>query len=285
MDIDTLRPLLIGVFPDLSASEFVVHTAGYDCVAVEVDHRLIFKFPRHARAEDALIVEAGVLKVVRTAVTMPVPDLVLFPGRPTFSRHRKLAGEHLLTPHYRRLPAEARQHLARDMALFYAELHDLDAGRMEAAGARPLLPWLPPDQVLRRTWPILTPDLRRHAERTLAEWQDLPPDPHGLTYGFFDGHGKNMAFDHRENRLNGIYDFGDSGFGPLHQEFIYSNWIEPDLTARIVTQYETLTGRTLDRRRIDVLSGVLRLKELAEAVDDPSEVAGKVETVAAWAGR
>jgi hypothetical protein len=283
--LDTLRPLLIGLFPALSASEFAVHTAGYDCIAVEVDNRFIFKFPRHTRAEDALIVEAGVLTIIRTAVTMPVPTLVLFPGPPAFSRHLKLAGEHLLTPQYRQLPTHAQQRLASDMALFYAELHDLDVGRMEAAGARPLTPWLGPDDVLRQGWPVLTPDLRLYAERTLAEWQLLPPDPYGVIYGFFDGHGKNMAFDHQENRLNGMYDFGDAGFGPVHQEFIYSNWIEPNLTARIVTQYEALTGRNLDRRRIDLLSGVLRLKELAEAVDDPSEVTRKIETVAEWVGR
>ena len=44
----------------------------------------------------------------------------------------------------------------------------------------------------------------------------MPPDPLGTVYGFFDGHGWNMAFDHARGRLNGIFDFGDSGFGPLH---------------------------------------------------------------------
>src|SRR5919106_64050 len=62
--------------------------------------------------------------------------------------------------------------------------------------------------------------------------------PYGTTYGFFDGHGWNMAFDHTTNRLNGVYDFADSGFGPLHQEFIYTNLIARDLTARIVAEYE-----------------------------------------------
>lgn len=283
--LDELRSFLIGLFPELLTSEFIVHTAGYDCVAVDVDGRLIFKFPRHTRAEEALMVEAGVLTVIRPLVTLPVPDLVLCPGPPMFSRHLKLAGEHLLPSHYRRLTTQARQRLASNMALFYAELHDLGAGRMEGAGARPLVSWPAPDDMLRRVWPLLSPDLRQYAECTIAAWQHLPPDPYGVTFGFFDGHGKNMAFDHHENRLNGIYDFGDSGFGPLHQEFIYSNWIDPDLTARIVAQYEALTGRNLDRRRIDVLSGVLRLKELAEAADDPIDSPEKIKTVAEWARR
>ena len=94
-----------------------------------------------------------------------------------------------------------------------------------------------------------------------------------------------MAFDHTSKRLNGIYDFGDSGFGPLHQEFIYSNWIAPDLTARIVTDYEALSGRSLDRRRVDLLTGVHRLSELAELADDVDHVGFALRAVAAWAAR
>jgi hypothetical protein len=86
-----------------------------------------------------------------------------------------------------------------------------------------------------------------------------------------------MAFDHTGNRLNGMYDFADSGFGPLHQEFIYSDWITPDLTARIVAEYELLTGLALDRQRIDLLNGVLRLSELAEFADDADPAAAMVQ--------
>lgn len=111
----------------------------------------------------------------------------------------------------------------------------------------------------------------------------MPPDPYGNVYGFFDGHGWNMAFDHAQARLNGIYDFADSGFGPLHQEFIYSNFISHDLTARIVSAYEMLTGRRLDRRRIAILTGFHRLSELAELADDPANVEQMIQSAATWA--
>jgi hypothetical protein len=94
-----------------------------------------------------------------------------------------------------------------------------------------------------------------------------------------------MAFDHTTNRLNGVYDFADSGFGPLHQEFIYTNPIARDLTARIVAEYEALTGLALDPQRIHLLSGVLRLSELAEPADDADHAAAMVRAVAAWAAR
>ena len=283
--LETFRAAITGLFPELSDSVFTLATQGWDCVAVDVDDRFIFKFPRHAAGEKSLVTEASLLAVIRPAVTMPVPEMTLHAGPPLFSWHTKLRGEHLLSAHYERLPDGPRRHLAADMALFFAELHRLDSPTMAAAGAGPIKPWLEPNDILRRVRPMLSPELRLYAERTIAAWQELAPDPHGTTYGFFDGHGWNMAFDHTVRRLTGIYDFGDSGFGSLHQEFIYPNWIAPDLTARIVGEYEAMTGRPLDRQRIDLLSGVLRLSELAQFADDSIHAATMLRNVADWSVR
>jgi aminoglycoside phosphotransferase (APT) family kinase protein len=283
LTLASLKAAIIRRFPEHRQGRFSLLTAGWDCIAVDVDDRLIFKFPRDDDARQALATEASLLAVVRPRLTIPVPDLALFSEPTQFSRHGKLPGEHLETPQYDRLPEPARQQLAVDMALFYAQLHSLPAGVMEAAGARPIGSWLPPEQILRRAWPVLPEELRPFAEQTIAAWQGLPPDPYGTIYGFFDGHGWNMAFDHDAQRLNGIYDFGDSGFGDLHQEFIYSNFISRDLTARIDAEYEALTGQALDRERIELLSGILRLSELAEYADDPQLAPAKVRTVAEWA--
>ena len=282
--LDRLCAVIIRSFPELADASFTP-IVSWDSVAVDVDDRLIFKFPRHVAAEKRLVKEASLLAVIRPAVSMAVPDMSLHPGPPLFSRHVKLAGEHLLTRHYVRLPTAARQRLAAEMALFYAELHRLDAGAMAAAGAAPIEPWLQPENILPRVWPLLPSGLRRFAERTIAAWQQLPPDPYGTTYGFFDGHGWNMAFDHERQRLNGVYDFADSGFGPLHQEFIYSNWIARDLTERIVAEYEALSGLALDRRRIELLSGVLRLSELAAYADDPEQAPAMLQHVVEWVAR
>ncbi len=42
-------------------------------------------------------------------------------------------------------------------------------------------------------------------------------------FGYFDGHGWNMAFDHEQGVLNGVYDFADAAIGPRSREFVYSN--------------------------------------------------------------
>lgn len=281
MDLDAFKAIVTSRFPELAQSQFSLLTTGWDSMAVDVDDRLIFKFPRHETAEKSLRMEADLLTVIRPAVTMAVPDLSLIPGSPVFSRHSKLKGQHLLATEYELLSEDRQQELAADLALFYSELHALDRETMMKAGARPIRCWLPPEEILSKAWPVLSAELRLRAERTIDSWQQMIPDPHGITYGFFDGHGWNMAFDHRRHKLNGIYDFADSGFGSIHQEFIYSNFISPDLTARIIAEYERLTKRTLDRERIHLLTGVLRFSELAEQPHD-SLIRHFVEQWATW---
>lgn len=281
-DIDRHRAAILRAFPDLAASPFRLLAESWDSTAVEVDGRLVFKFPRHEAAAQRLRKEAALLGLVRPAMSLPVPDLALEEGPPLFSRHAKIPGEHLLTAQYAELPEEARRRLAEDLTGFHAELHRLDPGRMTAAGAGPVEDWGTAEEIGVKALPVLTPELRGAAERLLAAYDELPPDPHGAIYGFFDGHGWNMAFDHGRQRLNGIYDFADSGIGPLHREFVYSGFVSPDLTTRLVTAYEALTGLTLDRRRIAILTGTHRLWELAELAGDPEHGPTMVRSFADW---
>ncbi|MNL65060.1 hypothetical protein D3C87_1893420 [compost metagenome] len=80
-----------------------------------------------------------------------------------------------------------------------------------------------------------------------------------------------------------MYDFADSGFAPVHQEFIYARFVSPDLTERIIASYEVLTGRAIDRRRVDILTAAHRLSELAELADNPDHVRIMIDSVENWA--
>lgn len=279
----SFRQIIVRMFPELETSDFRLITTGWHSTAVDVDDRLIFKFPRDDEALQALRREASLLAVIRPALSMPIPGLQLHDGPPVFSRHEKIPGEHLLSHQYEWLTEAARQTLAGSLARFYCELHRLDAEQMRQAGATAIKPWQSLDAIREKALPMLPPELSRFGEETTAAFEDLPPDPLGATYGFFDGHGWNMAFDHDGGTLNGIYDFADSGFGPRHQDFIYSNFISSDLTARIVTAYEQLSGLTLDRRRIGLLTGLHRLSELAELSDDAKYVPAMIRSVTDWA--
>ena len=282
-ELDHLIGIIVQRFPDLGGAKFTLLQAGWDSVAVDADDQLIFKFPRHADGEAGLRLEARILQLVRRHVSLRVPALDLFETQRVFSRHEKIPGEHLVTEQYERLGALARYELAERLALFYVQLHNIPVEAARAAGAEPVDVWPEAGEILRLAWPVLPAELRVFAEQTMHRWAALTPDPFGNRYGFFDGHGWNMAFDHQRQRLNGIYDFGDSGIGPLHREFIYSSLVSPDLTARIVDAYERHGRRPIERERVHVLTGVHRLWELAGEAHLPDKVPDLLASFAIWA--
>lgn len=283
-ELDALRDVIVGQFPEHAGARFTLLSAGWDSVAVDVDDALIFKFPRHAMGEAALRREAAILGTVAGVVTLPVPRLTLFETPQTFSRHEKLPGDHLLPVQYDALDEAARRALGEALGQFYAELHTIPLAQAVAAGLKPAYQWLDADEILRRALPVLPEAIKPFAEEAMAAWRALEPDPYGDVYGFFDGHGWNMAFDHATNRLNGVYDFADSGIGPLHREFVYSSLISPDLTPRIIASYERQSGRAIDRERVDTLTATHWLWELA-AEAHMSHVDELVAHLVFWHGR
>jgi aminoglycoside phosphotransferase (APT) family kinase protein len=278
----SLRNVIVAVFPRLADESFVLALRGWDSIAVDVGDRAIFKFPRHEAAAARLRKEARLLGAIRPRVAMPVPDMTLFEGPPLFSRHAKLAGDYLTPAAYAAMSATGRERVAGQLARFYAELHALDRPRLVTLGAGPIAAWLPTGEIARKALPLLPNAFRRRGEQALRAYERLSPDPCGETFGFFDGHGWNVAFDAGRERLNGVYDFGDSGFGQLHQEFIYSSLSSFDLTGRIAAAYEEFTDRRLDRERVDLLTGIHGLSELAENAQEPGHVRAGVERVVAW---
>jgi aminoglycoside phosphotransferase (APT) family kinase protein len=282
VDVATLHAAILAHDPSLGDCPFGVHQGGWDSVAIDVDDRLIFKFPRNDAASGELVREARMIAALRPRVRLAVPDLQIIGGPLTFSRHEKLRGEHLVTAHYNNLPEAARNRLASDLAGFFADLHRVPHETMRGAGARPIEPWYEAETIAARALPWLDGALRNWAQQTLDDWLALGPDPFGETYGFFDGHGWNMAFDHTTERLNGIYDFGDSGFGQLHQEFVYPALIARDLVERILPLYAHETGRQVDARRVRTLIGVHRLFELAQHHDDPPNRPQMLQSLVAW---
>jgi hypothetical protein len=207
-----LQNVILGDFPELADQAFTLAPRGWDSIAVDVGDRLIFKFPRHEAAAVRLRKEARLLGAIRLQVSLPVPDMALFEGPLLFSRHAKLVGDYLTPAAYAAMSPAGRDRVAGQLAGFYAELHALDRSQLAALGAGPIAPWLPTPEIARMALPRLPDALRGRGKAAIAAYERLRQDPCGETYGFFDGHGWNMAFDAGRERLNGVYDFGDSGW-------------------------------------------------------------------------
>jgi aminoglycoside phosphotransferase len=279
-DLARCRALIISRLPQFAGARFTTLSEGWDSVALESDG-WIFKFPRNPQAQARLRREVALLTFLRPRITMALPQPVLHEGDEPFSQHRLIPGDKLLRGDYLKLGEGPRNALATRMAQLYAELHQLPLARMQQVGAVAVDPWMAPSQILEGALPLLPRGYKGFARQVVAAYRKLAIKGDELVFGYFDGHGWNMAFDFTTATLNGVYDFADSGFGSRHRDLSYSNWIAADLTMRILDRYETLTGRTVDRQLVMLYSSALRLSELAGGFL-PEEVA--VANVADWVG-
>ncbi len=261
-DLARYRALIISRLPQMAGARFVTLAEGWDSVALEYDG-LIFKFPRNAAAAERLKREVVLLNFLRPRITMPLPQPILYDGDEPFSQHRAIPGEKLLADDYLMLGEGSRNALATRMAQLYAELHQLPLARMQQAGAVAVDPWMSPDEILDRALPRLPRGYKGWARKVVAAYRRLTIRGDELVFGYFDGHGWNMAFDFTTATLNGVYDFGDCGFGSRHRDLSYSNWISADLTLRIIDRYEDLTRHKVDREQVMLYTSALRLAELA----------------------
>lgn len=278
-DLSRYRAAIIAALPQFVGGNFVLLTAGWDSLALECDG-WIFKFPRNAEAERRLRREAVLLAFLRPRVTMTLPQMQMHDGPQPFSQHRKIPGEMLDSVDYDLLDDGRRNALALRMAQLYAELHALPPGRMQSVGAVAVDPWMAPDDILADAEPRLPRQLLPFLKRTVKAYRKLKIAPEELVFGYFDGHGWNMAFDPVTGLLNGVYDFADSGLGARHRDLSYSNWVSPDLTLRIIARYEELTRRAVNRDLVMLYTSALRLAELAKG-DLDIDVA--LDNVVRWA--
>ena len=259
------RAAVRAVRPDLADAPMVLHTRGWDSNAVEAGDT-IFKFPKHAEAPARLRREARFLALIAPRVPLAVPRMKLHETPRLFSEHVMIPGEVIETAGYDVLSDAQKQAMAETLAEFYAALHAIPVSEAIAAGAEPKPEWPDAVAVLPALHELPEP-VRDFAGRVFAAYLELPHEEE--IFGYFDGHGWNMAFDHERGVLNGVYDFADAAIGPRTREFTYSSLTSPDLTERLISAYENQTGIAIDRRVVAIRMSVQNFAEFAE-LEEPN---------------
>ncbi|MGL4668710.1 MAG: phosphotransferase [Saezia sp.] len=229
--------------------------------------------------------ETALLPIISARIKMHVPEIQLHQeshNAPLFLFYKKIPGEPLKTETYLALSESEKKKLAKKLAQFYLQLHCLNPEELQAAGVSAIHPWQQPNEIDANKLLILNNELREVYYKIIEDYNVLSPDPYDTTFGFFSEVGKHMAFDHSKKVLHGIYNFSDSGFAPLHQEFIYTNFTHPELTEYVIQAYETLSGRSIDRQRVATLTSYSYLSQISEALEASEEQAKIVSCFKLW---
>jgi hypothetical protein len=185
-----------------------------------------------------------------------------------------IPGDIIETAGYDVLSEVQKQAMAETLAGFYAALHAIPVEEAIAAGAEPKPEWPDAAAVLPVLHQRLPAAVHDFAEQVFAAYLELPHEE--TIFGYFDGHGWNMAFDHERGVLNGVYDFADAAIGPLSREFTYASLTSPDLTERMIPAYERLTGKAVDPRAVAIRMSVQNFAELAELEEHDEDFAAAV---------
>jgi len=73
MSAESYRTIIVACFPELPIASCVVHSQGWDSVAVLVDDTFIFRFPKRPDVESQYRTEARLLPQLAATLSVAVP--------------------------------------------------------------------------------------------------------------------------------------------------------------------------------------------------------------------
>jgi len=134
----------------------------------------------------------------------------------------------------------------------------------------PAFPYPPSELGSRLSGRLADAESERFLARTIAEYevQSVAPDELALLHNDLIPH--NCLADPDTGALTGIVDFGDACIGDRHQDFQYlEGLVGPKSLEAAIRRYETITGRSLSRRRVALYHALAMLSHVAFAFEDP----------------
>ena len=265
--IDNYEQIIGDCFPDLAIERCRLLGAGWDSVAVEVNQRLIFRFPKRPDVEPQYLVERRLLPVLVGALPLPIPDATFFwPGgtaypHPIIGHHlidgRQLDAEHLT-------PAHA-DGIARQLGQFLSALHQFpteQAARLGVpAGDQAVWRRRFEDQyaqIERQVLPLLA--LAAQA-RITAEWQAFLTDQTAFRVAVIhhDLAGEHILYDLARGTITGVIDWGDVALGDPAIDFAgLLDAYGEEFVERVLAHYQGEVDRTF-RGRMRFYRGVMPL--------------------------
>lgn len=215
------QQIIAACFPNLAIERCQPIAQGWDSVAVAVNGRLIFRFPKRREVEPQYAIEARLLPALAAALPLPIPDVAFFwPGgaayRGIFIGHQLIAGAQLAAAH---LTLDRAPGLAQQLGLFLSALHRFPKERAEQLGVSGggATEWRQRyqdqfAQIQRQILPLVALPAQARIAR---EWQAFLADRmrFSTTLIHQDLNGEHILYDQERGTISGIIDWGDTTLG------------------------------------------------------------------------
>ena len=217
-ELDVYEKRIREIAPDIAVTSLTLNREGLMNDVVIANDALVFRFARHEYAFKHLKDEARILHFLRRRLTLEIPDPI-YEGD-DFLAYRLIPGQTLRRDQLMRLPPDDRQAIARQLAQFFRELHNIpiDEGDFQLPRADALMNyegWVNAYQRIRqKVFPLLLPHVR---EELTERWESHLADKSNFEYELkmvnTDIPPYHIMFDRGRRRINGIIDFGCAGLG------------------------------------------------------------------------
>ena len=127
-NVATVKQIIQNTFKDLNISNIRPIGKGNDSYAYEVNNDILFKFPRHKKANEDLKKEIKILKFLENKLSYNVPKVLYvwiynLNFKYTFVGFSKMEGVQLTKEYFDSLSEELKENLAKDLAEFLKQLH------------------------------------------------------------------------------------------------------------------------------------------------------------------
>ncbi|MEQ5837730.1 cupin-like domain-containing protein [Marinobacter sp. NFXS9] len=260
---EAVRTTYEAAFPGENASSVTFHPNTHESIVAEVNEEFIVKFPRPSRGVSGIAAEKAITGMIRERVELPIPDLEIHNTPVPLARYKKLPGAMFSRKHYDAMSDLSKDQLAEQLSNFLFQLHSIPTA--EISGHIPLSPsWvISCDQIEEFLGSNTDHVISSLVTEVVKNQRALQVPDANLVFGHFDLHGSNVLVDDRHQSVTGIIDFGNCKIGDLHQDISVMNLSSPDLTYRMITTYEKLSGRRINSLLVDHYTTVFYLNLLA----------------------
>jgi aminoglycoside 2''-phosphotransferase len=259
--------IIAACFPDLAIERCRPVAEGWDSVAVELNRRLIVRFPKRPDVEPQYQLERRLLPELAGALPLPIPKLALFwPGGAAYSHpfigHQLIDGVPLAGEHVTPVRADD---IARQLGQFLSALHRFPIERAARLGvpACDEAGWRRRfedqyTQIQRQALPLLAPTAQARITRA---WQAFLTDETHFRVALIhhDLAGEHILYNPAHGAIAGVIDWGDVAIGDAAIDFAgLLDAFGDGFTARVLAHYQGELDRSF-RRRIHFYCGVMPL--------------------------
>lgn len=264
--------IITSEYPQVEIHSAKLIPQGLDNVTIDVDDTYIFRFPTVEYQGESFFTEVRALRLLETHDMASVPRILFIGKNHQYIGYKKLAGVTLSDETAAALSQPQRQQLATQLAVFMKNLH-ASVSITEAQEAKikeyAFLPFTKIYDALEQTFGTEHLVVRL-ASRSLREFEQQSVSLNIPRVLHWDLHNGNILVDPKTYDLTGVIDFGSMKIADVHAEFRSIYRFNQELAKETLVIYESLTGLTLNYRRVQLYAWLVRLSDLAQVVRQPS---------------